>query len=291
MNFLKHNFFVVELYNKYLDWCCRNVDKFIFVATTGRSATSSLTHIFSAVNNAACFHEPHPNMINASDLLDVYNEKKYYHNLFRVLKRVYIKRAASGHKYYLETNHLFIKNFIAPAVKYFGEKIIIIHLIRDPISVASSFFAIDSIPGKTERGEKYLLDPEQEDNIFNLNIWQHLKDSKESRILRCLWYWYEIEARIEQYKKKYPAIMWYRIETENLNNYEKVSAMLQSLNIAYSDHYLKQTVGIKKNKKQSEKVNSVSRDTVLLMNEQLLSYFAEEGHVLKFTVPKTMVSF
>lgn len=106
---LKNNLLTVYIYNKYLDYRCAGVKAYIFVATIGRTGTDSLSKIFKVVDEMATFHGPHPIMLN--NYSANVNKQNYFDDLFYRLKRVYIKRAAIGKRYYLETNHMFVKIF------------------------------------------------------------------------------------------------------------------------------------------------------------------------------------
>jgi len=266
---LKRNPFIVEIYNAMLNLKCRSVEAYIFVATTGRSGTDSLGNIFEAADKAAYFHEPHPVMVQ--DIPSIRNPAAVYDKRFKKVKRIYIKRAASGNRYYLETNHQFVKTFAWPAVAEFGSKLKVIHLKRDPVSVAASFYRIDSIPGITRRGRHCLLDPLQEDNILSVPDLFGAGSEFNQPLCRCLWYWYEVEARIFQFKKQFPHVCIFEVTTEELNDEQKLTEMFNFLEIDFSPSSLRERVGTRTNVRSWEKKKTTDLTVVSEMNDRLLA--------------------
>lgn len=267
---LKRNPITVALYNAWLDYRCRNVESYIFVATTGRSGTKSLFRVFeAAVDGAVCLHEPHPIMFSDYPRERGIDREEYFRRLFWTLKRTYIKRAAAGHRYYLETNHQFIKNFAVPAVEYFGPKIRIIHLKRDPVSVASSFLAIDSVPAKTQRGHYYMLDPDDSTNLIQIpELWNGSGEFGHD-LYKCLWYWYETEARVRAMKRRYPAVVWIDITTEQLNDRTVLKSMFDRLGIPVFPDRLDRAVSIRENLRTEEKKEIIDRARCEEMDRKL----------------------
>lgn len=270
---IKHNPLTVYSYNKILDYRCKSVKGYVFVATTGRSGTHSLAKIFQAVNNAVCLHEPYPIMYN--DYPQGADKKDYYNKLFNKIKKVYIKRDAKDHSYYVETNHQFIKNFIFPAINYFGNKIRIVHLVRDPVSVAASLYEIDAIPHKTVRGKFYLLDPNDKDNKIKIGDLLNRCDEFKHDLYKCLWYWYEVETRIKMMKNKYSHIPFYRIKTDEINNKDVVLQMFKKLDIPVVSSKLDSLIGIRTNVRADEKNRNIDIEECTSMNNKLLKQMEE----------------
>lgn len=264
---LKRNILSLYIADKILNYICKDVNSFIFVATTGRSGSSSLAKIFSQIEGIASFHEPYPIMNN--DYPPSIDKKKYFEKMFRV-KRIRIKKAAAEHNHYIETNHQFIKTYINEAVNCFGNKIKIIHLVRKPYLVARSFYQIGSIPGKTERGKLWLLDPKSNDNKINISDLLYDSELFKHDYYKCLWYWYEVEARIKIMKKRYPYITFYKIETDEINNTEKIQDMLNALEISVDSHKIKKLTNIKDNLKLNKKQYNIELQECIEMNNRLL---------------------
>ena len=281
---LKRNPVTVALYNAWLDYLCRNVERYIFVATTGRSGTASLTRVFeTAVDDVVCLHEPSPIMFSDYPRRQGIDREAYFRKLFWVLKRTYIKRAAAGHRTYLETNHQFIKNFAAPAIEYFGPKIRIIHLKRDPVSVASSFLAIDSVPVKTQRGHYYMLDPDDSTNLIRIPELSNGTGEFSHDLYKCIWYWYETEARVQAMKERYPNVVWVDITTEQLNDRAVLKAMFDRLGIPVSPDRLDRAVSIRENLRTEEKKEIIDRSRCEEMDRKLRKKI-EEVYGKKFLI-------
>jgi hypothetical protein len=272
---IKYSPVTVGLYEKILEQRCQSVDSYIFVATTGRSGSTSLSRIFEAAENAVCFHEPYPSMQSRHP--DPADKNAYFERKFRQKKKINILRAAAGHRYYLETNHLFLKNFFEPAADYFGEQLRVIHLVRDPVRVASSFFAIDSIPGKTRMGHLYLLNPAHEDNLIRINDLLDGDPSFEHDLYKCLWYWYEIEARVQHYRTAYPSLRWTHLKTEELNEKPALVQMFDEIGVRFDPQRLGQLVGNRSNLKKDRKKHSVDWSEAEAMHSRLREKI-EERH-------------
>lgn len=265
---IKRNPLTVHTFNKILDYQCRNVKVYIFVATTGRSGSVTLSKVFEAVDKAVCFHEPHPIMNN--DYPPGTDKLTYFNELFYNLKKIYVKRNARDYSYYIETNHQFVKNFISQAIECFSDKIRIIHLVRDPIKVASSFYQIDSIPGKTLRGKHYLIDPRGEDNLIKISDLLYNSIEFVHDLYKNLWYWYEVETRIKVAKQKYPHVFFYKLRTEDLNKEDAILDMFKKLDIHVEHSKLKPLIGSRANTRLEEKVKDVNIEECKLMNVKLL---------------------
>lgn len=242
---IKYSSPVAGIYRHLLDKRCRTIEAYIFVATTGRSGSKSLAKILEAADDAVAFHEPYPIMY--SDFPEKADKKAYFDRLFSTQKIINILRDASGHRYYAETNHQFIKNYFEQSVDYFGSKLRIIHMYRDPVEVASSFYSIGSIPGKTSEGKLYMLDPADNDNLIRIN--DLLTDSPDFAhdFFRCFWYWFEIEARIKKYKSDFPDLVWSEIATEELNDKDALVHMFGQLGIDYDREKLDHLAGAREN--------------------------------------------
>ena len=129
----------------------------MFVATTGRSGTEFLQRVFSTVPGCTALHEAWP--IMQEHVLRAWNEGEEWlaRRTLWVQKSVNIRRATGENDLYVETNHLFIKSFASMAIQDFGQRLRIIHLRRDPVSVARSMVQLGAVPG-TPHGNDWYLD-------------------------------------------------------------------------------------------------------------------------------------
>ena len=80
---LKRNPVTVTLFNAWLDFRCRNLECYIFVATTGRSGTTSLARVFETVLDGAIrLHEPPPVMFSDYPRGQGIDRDDYFRRLF-----------------------------------------------------------------------------------------------------------------------------------------------------------------------------------------------------------------
>jgi len=245
---LKYSSPVVAIYERLLNIRCRNVEAYIFVAATGRCGSKSLTAILNAADNAATFHESYPIMY--SDYPEGADKKAYFDRIFYRSKIINIKRDAAGHRYYADTNHQFVKNYFTQSVDYFGDKLRVIHLFRDPVKTALSHYSIGTIPGKTSTGKLYNLDPAHDDNLIQINDLLTGDETFAHDFYRCLWYWYETEARVKKYKAEFPDVLWAELATEELNDRNALVRMFNQLRITFDPERLDQLAGARENTQQ-----------------------------------------
>lgn len=264
---IKHNPLSVAAATSYLRYRCRTVRAYVFVATTGRSGSESLSRIFETIEGAACFHEPWPIMFN--DAPPHVAPEQYFTNRFRTVKQVNIRRLAAGHRYYVETNHQFIKKFGPVAVRQFGRKIRIIHLVRPPVAVAASFYALQSIPGETRNGRIYLLDPRDRNNRVGMADVLYGDPVFGHDFFKCLWYWYEVESRIKELKARHPEVCWAGISTEDLNDPAALEAMFRRLGLEADPQKLHSAAGTHVNRKRDKKLKPGGRERFEEMHQQL----------------------
>jgi len=266
--FLKYSSLTAAIYDRILESRCKSLNAYIFVATTGRSGSESLSKVFHAVKGAISLHEPYPIMYN--DYPPGTDKKKYFDDLFYKIKRINIKRSAAGHSYYVETNHQFIKNFVSQAIECFGNKIRIIHLVRDPVRTAASFYSMDSIPGRTKHAQFYLLDPNDDDNIIKIADLFNSNKGYKHALYRCLWYWYEVETRIKLMKQRFSHVDWYTLNTNDLNDMNELLKMFRWIDLPVDLSKLSSLVGVHANTKLNKKTKKIDLEQCKVMNDKLL---------------------
>ena len=268
--------------NKISDWLFSRIytdtsnHKYIFVMSTGRCGTISLETIVQSVNSSVCFHEPTPQMSYMH--LTKISSYDYYNFIFKCLKRFYIEKRLEDKKNYFETNHLFNKTFADLAIEEYKSNIRLIHLYRDPVSVAYSYYCRNTIPGDPGPGTFWCLDYRDETNRLNVKDVLSLKEFSHD-YYKCLWYWYENEVRTKEIKIKFPDIITYTLETKDLNDFDIMSDMLQTFNLEYDKGILLSNVGthINKNASSIKKDNyvSLSVEKQNEMNDRLLQVLEE----------------
>jgi hypothetical protein len=191
------------------------------------------------------------------------------------LKTIQVLRAAEGSTAYLETNHQFIKNFSSAAVHHFGERLRVLHLVRSAVDVAISFHRISSIPGITPKGKKYLLDPESDSNCISLQGFSREVPPQRSDILRCLWYWYETEARVARFRSVHPDVDVRVVRTEELNDYRSTVRLFNDLDLAFDEEQLRTLIGTRANRKLHKGDGDVDRQSIVALDKDFRSYVVE----------------
>jgi hypothetical protein len=167
-------------------------------------------------------------------------------------KSISILRAAAGHRYYLEANHLFIKTFVAHAAREFGDRLAIVHLVRRPVEVAMSLYRLQVLPGN-ESGNRWLLDHRAPLN--RIRIADALDGDEFSHpFYKVLWYWFETEARIAEWRRRLPAVPFVRFETGWLKDPERLVALAIALGVAVDSRQIHSMIGVTENTKAHEKL-------------------------------------
>lgn len=156
-----------------------------------------MSRLFAGLPGTAADHEPSPIMNGSVMLALQHGDSGPASQEYWVHKSVNLRRPATGHAVYCECNHIFLKSFWRFALDDFGQRAHILHLRRDAVEVARSMAQLSLIPG-TPLGNEWYLDwrsPRNQVRVADL-----LEDQGEfgNDFFRCLWYWYEIEARIER---------------------------------------------------------------------------------------------
>ena len=125
---------------------------------------------------------------------------------------------------YLESTHAFTKSFGEEMFKLKPD-LSIIHITRDPLSVAKSFLNRGSIPGPSNI---YLLDPNFKRNELKIS-------HKMTDFQKCLWYWFETELRHVKFLEEYNINKVIDIDIEDLNSIDDICKMFKSLGISYDE--------------------------------------------------------
>lgn len=273
---LKSHPAVVGPYSRLLERRTRRTEVFAFVATTGRSGTTTLSDLFDGVPGCTAEHEPYPSMISdwpasldcgtAAGLAEIaaFHEQRY-----STKKYVNILRQAAGKRLYLESNHQFIKNYAELAFRSFGDRMRVVHLTRDVTSVSKSFFAIDSIPGRTEMGRLYMIDPRQLDNVLRIGDVLETDPSFGHDYYRCLWYWYETEARTVRFQLQHPSVPVLSCTTGDLNSPASLGKLISFLRVDDVAEQILKRSGHRTNEKLDEKKRAVGNDEAEAMHARL----------------------
>jgi hypothetical protein len=252
---LKHSWLVGELALGLLKLRTQRVRKLIFTATTGRSGTLTLTRLFAAVPGCRAVHEGFPPMNGPVLQAAASGDMALVDRVYRRVKAVNIRRAALGHRYYFEGNHLFIKTFAPNAVADFGRRVAVIHLVRPAVEVANSIYQLGDYPS-TERGDYWWLDFKAPTNLLPMADLLESDPEFSHPFYKALWYWHEVEARISAWRARTPAVRVVDFKTEWLSDLTRARGLLDELGVQYDAERLAQAIGTKANTKDHQKIGA-----------------------------------
>jgi hypothetical protein len=266
LSHIKYHPIISDQVRRYYRFRCRNLKKMVFVATTGRSGTMTLGDIFNAIPGCKAEHEPYPAMIDDVLAAKSSGNEGYVKDMYWRVKSINLWRAAAGYQFYFESNHMFVKTYIEYAVEDFGDRTLVIHLVRDPAKVANSIYALQDFPGTIE-GNKWWLDYRAENNLLAIpDILDHDEEFKHP-FYKGLWYWYEMEARIASWKRKLPRVTFLHFRTEDFNDHSRTCALLKEIGVDFDPDLVAARISTKSNTRPEQKIA-----------EPLPSSEAEERH-------------
>lgn len=185
--------------------------RLIFTVTTGRSGTEHLARLLDAFPGVRARHEPRPTFSNVFRAVLHHPPAAREFWVRQRLPRI----AAERNPIYVETSHLIGKGFLDALVDL-GVRFELIHLWRDPRSVASSLCKLGTVPGRSLGGSKYYLDPSDPALLpvtaARVSTWPDY----------ALAYWYalEIDARAAAWRLRSQDLgqPFHRVELESLRS-------------------------------------------------------------------------
>ena len=227
----KYNSLTARIMKAWIRPACRDLRHVLFVASTGRSGTATLAAILGRVEGCAAFHEPWPTMKGRIMELRNAGQPALARRVYRYVKSVNILRQARGARCYAETNHMFIKSFVDYAAEDFGAAMKVIHLVRAPLEVAGSMYALGR-EADTIQWRAFWLDYRAPSNLIQVaDILDRHTDFRHT-FFRCLWYWYELEARVAHWKKRLEGrVAFAPLRTRDLTSPDAVAGTLTALGI------------------------------------------------------------
>lgn len=184
--------------------------------TAGRTGTGYLQQLFSLLPDFTSVHEPSIPTTNfwKTRLEEISNYNK---------------------PNYIETSHLICKGWIEPLLYTFSIVPNLILLCRPARQIATSLFALDTIPGRTQSGQTYLLSPKNKSSMTTIDAADTLTDYQ-----LCYWYCLEIEYRQQYYRN---LILdqngkVFSTSVEQLKKSEHFIQMLDYFNLSYDNSTL-----------------------------------------------------
>ncbi|GAB3290022.1 sulfotransferase domain-containing protein [Parahaliea aestuarii] len=249
---LKYSPPVAKLARYWYDWRTRHVEQWIFVATTGRSGTLTLVDLFAQVPDCVALHEPYPAMHGEILHSASYGDKARVTRFYNTRKAVNIRRSAVGARSYLEANHLFIKSFAEQAAGDFRQRTRVIHLVRNPDGVAHSIYQLEDEPG-TVAGNRWWLDYRAPSNLISLADALERHPEYSHPYFKGLWYWFEVEARIQHWREQWPGIPMVTFHTEDFSSLQAVGDLFSSLDINLEDTRLESMINVRRHERAHQK--------------------------------------
>jgi hypothetical protein len=250
---LKHSALVAAPVRRSLQVMTRGLERVIFTATTGRSGTMTLSKLFSRVPGCAAFHEPHPVMNGPVLAAASYDDDALVDRAYARVKSVNILRAAVGHRYYMESNHLFVKTFIRQAVEEFGDRLAVVHLVRPPVEVAMSLYCMQQLAGSGV-ANLWWLDVRAPTNVLQIADLLDSDPELSHPFYRALWYWYEVEMRFAAWRSRLPSLKVARFETDWFDDRARVFQLFDALGLVYEKSVFEAMVLQKEHTKSALKV-------------------------------------
>jgi hypothetical protein len=176
--------------------------KLVFTVATGRCGTAFFAEMLRLVPGSTSLHEPEPEY---ADVLRKVQQDPGRAHVFLVERKLpAIARDLST--IYIETTHLFCKGFLEPLL----ELDIVPSLLwirREHRAIASSMYRGGTIPGRTDKGLRFYLSPD-DPGVLSVKHWQQFHDYQ-----LCYWYCLEIERRAKEYRAMYQENDWCWVET------------------------------------------------------------------------------
>lgn len=253
--------------------------RLIFTVTTGRSGTGLLADLInsSTTGDVACHHEPEPHF--AADFEQNRGE-------IQAAKRFLIEKKfpailQTDSKIYIETSHLFCKGFFEAALSL-GVAPELIILRRPEREVATSMYQLNTIPGRTEKGRKFYLSPDDPGILFKPQ-----DDSQYNDYQMCFWYALEIRARQERYRLLYETMgsRTYFLPFSELVSGRAFNSFLRELNLPL--RLFKKSIKPEKvNDKQGKKRGvPYSRGELYAFEKRVLSDYYSAGYGREYASP------
>ena len=137
---------------------------------------------------------------------------------------------------------------------------------------------MQDFPG-TEEGNKWWLDYTAKTNL--INIADYLDNDPEFKhpFYKCLWYWYEIEARVKYWKQHPPDVRFIKFKTEYFNDQTKTFQLLSNLNIDFDPQALSNLVNTRSNTRPHQKIaKPLELNQTQKMHDQFQYFLIDLGY-------------
>lgn len=232
--------------------------EYVFCINPGRSGSAHLFKLFSYVNGCKATHEPTP-ILNGK-VMRRFLKGHTKEMVDRMPEKVEQITAVKGDSpLYVETNHCFIKGFGWLIPNYIPQEKIAVIILKRPIKeVVNSTYKINSTP--LAGGRNWIITPLKKDILvplpiklarlkqlvyrpifklfFNERLIKFLTRGKEKRIgfikryeLAIIeWYVQELEAMGEEFRKRFPHILFIDYQTKELSDLSYFMKVVNTIN-------------------------------------------------------------
>lgn len=155
--------------------------RLIFCLSPGRCGTQWLAEVFRSVRGVCSFHEPQPDFAVVMRSSFARPEIRYQFWLDDKLPAI----ASAPGDVYLETSHVVGNGFVEPLLDI-GVVPDAIQIDRAARDVALSYWRRNTIPGRTETGRRYLVQPDDPDCYLPIPDWSYNHSYTDYQL--CYWY-------------------------------------------------------------------------------------------------------
>lgn len=173
----------------------------IFILSTGRCGSTSITKMFNQVEKYIAFHEDMPQLIELSTELAHNPDRK--NKIYKKLSALFDKRMYEGRKgqIVVHSDHR-LWNLVEFLNDYFPNATYI-HLMRNPLESVQSFLPRNWYSKNVAEEEKNIFEIHriQGDKVGDMSSfeWNQL-----TRLEKCLWYWDYVNFTINHQLKNIP---------------------------------------------------------------------------------------
>lgn len=227
---------------------------YVYVATTGHSGTTSLTEMFRGDPRCCGTH-------HTSVPMNGWAVSAYEHGELGVLREHLVRhklpqvfRHAAGHRWYVETNHLFMKSFASLMPEFLRDRLKVIRLRRDPLLVATSLVTRGPIPGVNADGFRWLGDYRAPSVRLPMADVLDGDPRFAHGFYKAVWHTYEIEARYREFRRDHPEVTCVEIGTTELNDREAIKRLVRELGMGEAHPGMLDRVGTRANVGRKKRV-------------------------------------
>ena len=196
--------------------------RLIFAITTGRSGTEYLARVLALFAGVRARHEPRPRFSSCFRAVQAVPSIAREFWVAEKLPAI----ARETRPIYAETSHLACKGFLESLVEL-GGRPDLVHLRRDPRAVARSLWSLRSIPGRSLRGVRYYLGPQDRVHLS----FAPTREPNDYQL--AYWYCLEIEARAAHYRRAFEplGVRVHAVDLESIRTAEGIETLGRALDL------------------------------------------------------------